>query len=228
MIEDLKIDELNLCENVEPECKPVEPRARQKQEDQTDTDEWSDEGSGSAGDPLAVSPHATPESSHDEVDENKELQVFEPDKSNDACREPTSPGSGPPFDKLLVGQLAMSVPGWMSEKDLVDGAVELYQSFKPVDAMESVLARIAVGLTNATMDGLERAARIGENPEARQMELKLSQKGAATVVGVLTLLEKHRGLDRQKVSVGSVNVGSGGRAIVGHVQSAPTREEDSE
>jgi hypothetical protein len=86
-----------------------------------------------------------------------------------------------------------------------------------------VLARVAVGLTNATMDGLQRAAS-SQNLGARQTELRLSQKSAATLVDVLTLLEKRRGLGPQ-VSVGSVNVGSGGQAIVGNVQSSSKPED---
>jgi len=94
MIEDLKTDELNLCESVEPECQPEDsrpagPRARQKQENRNGTDGRTDEEFGLAGDPLAVSPDGTPESSHEEVDENRQRQVVEPDvvKSTDACRE---------------------------------------------------------------------------------------------------------------------------------------------
>lgn len=144
--------------------------------------------------------------------------------------EPASPYSGPKLDRLLVQQLVCSVPGSLSNSDLAiqraDGAVELYQSFEPVDAAESALARVAVALTNAAMHGLELAASPNQTLEGRQIELRLSQKSASTLVDVLTFLDKHRGLDRQKVSVGSVNVGSGGRAIVGNVQSAPKREEN--
>ena len=128
---------------------------------------------------------------------------------------------------LLIEQLSFSVPQAHPDTNLgvqrEIGAIELYQDFKPVDATESVLARVAVGLTNATMDGLQRAAS-SQNLGARQTELRLSQKSAATLVDVLTLLEKRRGLGPQ-VSVGSVNVGSGGQAIVGNVQS-PSKPED--
>jgi hypothetical protein len=49
----------------------------------------------------------------------------------------------------------------------VDGAVEHYRRFKPADATESALALVAVGLTNASMDGLERANRDGLASEVR-------------------------------------------------------------
>jgi hypothetical protein len=225
MIEDLKTDELNRGESIEPECQPEDSKPVQDRSPQRN---GADEGL--ADEPLPVSPGAIAKSSYEEVDDRKELQGVETDivKSTDACTEPTSPRSAPPFDRLLVGQLAMSVPGWQTDAELVDGAVQLYKSFKPVDASESVLARIAIGLTNATMDGLERAARIDATPASRQIELRLSQKAAATIVDVLTALDKHRGLDRQKVSVGSVNVGSGGRAVVGNVRSVAKSDQEKE
>lgn len=134
----------------------------------------------------------------------------------------------PQLNKLIVYQLASSVPGWLTNPESVDGAVQLYSNFKPVDATESVLALLAVGLTNATIDGLERANRAELNPQVRHMELKLSHKGSAAVVDVLKMLHTHRGAGDQKISVGNVNIGSGGKAIVGNVQSAPRNEQDEE
>ena len=218
------------CE--ESECQPansepVMPRAQNQEEPSGPRQGFLS----LASEPVAISQHAAPEALHGEIDENesRQLPVVDPDviKSADGA-PPISAVSEPEINRLLVSQLAFSVPGWQSDDASIDDAVQLYRSFRPVDATESVLARLTVGLTNAAMDGLERAARANQKPETRQMELKLSQKGAATIVQVLTLLQKHRGLDRQKVSVGSVNVGSGGRAIVGHVQSAPKSEEDSD
>jgi hypothetical protein len=184
-----------------------------------------------ASEPVATSPDAAPEALREEIEENENRQLPVVDlvavKSADSA-PPLSTASDPELNNLLVSQLAFSVPGSQSDSASIDDAVQLYRSFKPVDATESALARLAVGLTNAAMDSLERAASANQKPETRQMEMKLSQKGAATIVQVLTLLQKLRGLDRQKVSVGSVNVGSGGQAIVGNVQSAPKSEEDSD
>jgi hypothetical protein len=214
-----KIDDLSPCQDVGPGG-PIEdsqseaPRPRQKRKNRTGI---SRKGLGSAGQPLSVSSDATPASLSEGAGENdtRQLPIVAPDYS------------GPKLNMLLIEQLSFSVPQAHPDTNLgvqrEIGAIELYQDFKPIDATESALARIAVGLTNATMEGLQRAAS-NSNLDARQSELRLSQKSAATLIDVLTLLEKHRGLGPQ-VSVGSVNVGSGGQAIVGNVQS-PSKPED--
>ena len=108
------------------------------------------------------------------------------------------------------------------------GAIEYYQSFEPVDAFESTIARLTVGCTNAAMDGLERAAAMNQTDDARAIELRLANKAAATVTGLLTLLDKHRGLGRQNINVGSVNVAGGAKAFVGNMNSASGPQLSSE
>jgi hypothetical protein len=132
------------------------------------------------------------------------------------------------LNKLILSQLASSVPEWLTNPNSIDGAVQLYLKFEPADATESLLALLAVGLTNSSMDGLERANRAGLNSEVRQMELKLVHKGSAAVVDVLKMLHNHRRSGDQKISVGSVNVGSGGQAVVGNVQAAARKKQDEE
>jgi hypothetical protein len=60
------------------------------------------------------------------------------------------------------------------------------------------------------------------------MELKLVHNGSAAVVDVLKMLHNHRRSGDQKISVGNVNVGSGGQAIVGNVQAAARKKQDEE
>jgi hypothetical protein len=138
----------------------------------------------------------------------------------------SNPVSNPHLNHRLVSQLASSVPGWMTNPESIDGTVELYLKFEPSDATESVLALLAVGMTNASMDGLERANRVALRPEIRQMELQLAHKGSAAVVEVLKMLQTHRRSGNQ-ISVGSVNI-SGGQAIVGTVQTNTSKQEDQE
>lgn len=126
-------------------------------------------------------------------------------------------GGQPLVSKLLVSQLAGSVPQWLSKPEQANDAIELYQRFEPHDASEAVLSALTVGLLNASMDGLERAARSGLKPEVRHMELKLTHNGATQIANLIKLLDTHRGLGTPKVSVGSVNVSSGANAIVGNV-----------
>jgi hypothetical protein len=213
-----KIDDLSPCQDVGPGG-PIEdsqseaPRPQQKRKNRTGI---SRKGLGSAASSVA-SETTDPESLRVGAgeDDTRQLQIVAPDDS------------GPKLNMLLIEQLSFSVPQAHPDTNLgvqrEVGSIELYRDFKPVDATESVLARLAVGFTNATMDGLQRAAS-NQNLEARQVELRLSQKSAATLIDVLTLLEKHRGLGPQ-ISVGSVNVGCGGQAVVGNVQPASKPED---
>jgi hypothetical protein len=139
-------------------------------------------------------------------------------KSDSAEGHPRSQPVGNPLDHLLLRQLASSVPGDLTDASAIDGAVNRYLAFEPADAVESVLALLAVCVTNSAMDGMGRASRAGLNPVVRQMELKLAYMGSAIGIDVLKALQSHRGSGDQKVSVSNVNVASGGQAIVGHVK----------
>jgi hypothetical protein len=128
------------------------------------------------------------------------------------------------LNMLTISQLACSVPGWSTKLDCIDGAVERYRRFEAADATETALALVAVGLTNATMDGLDRANRDGLASEGRQIELKLVHKTSAALVDVLKTLQSHRREGDQKVSVETVNIGSGAQAIVGNVRTGGRRK----
>jgi hypothetical protein len=96
-------------------------------------------------------------------------------------------------------------------------AIALYAAIEPRDAIESLLARLMVGLSNAVMDCLGRAAQSGNWLEPRKLNLGFAVKGGLAVTQIVKALDHHRGQDRQKVTVGQVNVESGGQAIVGNV-----------
>jgi hypothetical protein len=122
-----------------------------------------------------------------------------------------------PLNALLVAQLAATVPEWLTRPQQVDDAIDLYQRFGAQDGAEIVVSALTVGLFNATMDGLDRAARPGLKAEVRHMELKLSQSAAAQITNLIKTLQTHRGLGAHTVSVGSVNLSSGANAIVGNI-----------
>ena len=144
-------------------------------------------------------------------------------KPDPAGQQPQSQSADFKLDEYILRQLASSVPGELTDASAIDAAVKRYLAFEPTDAIESTRALLAVALPNSVMDGLGRASRAGLNPEVRQMDLKLSYMGAAISIDVMTALQSHRGSAEPKVSVGNVNVGSGGQAIVGHVR-APRRK----
>lgn len=126
-------------------------------------------------------------------------------------------------DALLVAHQvtdSVNVPAgdYALEWQLRSGAVALYAAIEPRDALESILARMAVGLSNGIMDCLGRAARHGEWLKSRDVNLRHAIKGSLAVTEMVKAIDNHRGRDRQKVSVGQVNVQSGGQAIVGNVE----------
>lgn len=131
---------------------------------------------------------------------------------------------------LLIHQVTYSVPLGSEENRnwrLMDGAVGLYQSLKPQDPIESIIARLIVASTNATMDCLGRAAQCGES-RARDLDLRYGLKAAPVVADLIKLLESRRGQSRPSVTVGAVNVEAGGQAIVGQVAVGDRRNETAQ
>lgn len=135
------------------------------------------------------------------------------------------------LDLLLANQLVHTAEGGSQDHQIAMerglGAINLYRSFNPSDGMESTLARLSVALTNSSIDCLSRGNVPGISSAFRETELKLGVKLSSAVVEMLTLLDKHR-QSSPHVTVGNVNVASGGRAIVGSVQSRAKSETESD
>lgn len=123
----------------------------------------------------------------------------------------------PPDFDLLAQQLVNSVPHGGMEK-LADGAVAQYLSLNPQDPIESMIGRLIVAGTNASMDCFGRAAQCNESPHARDLNLRQGFKGSAVVGDLVRLWQSGRGQGSSKVTVGEVNVAAGGQAIVGNIQ----------
>ena len=114
-------------------------------------------------------------------------------------------------------------------REIRNGSLELYQGLEPKSALESVLASLIVDVSNATHDCLSLAARV--QPDAlqhRAINLRHAFKGATVVTQLVDTLERLRGNRPGNVSVGEVNVESGGQAIVGTVQTDRCDQEPSE
>lgn len=173
--------------------------------------------------PPTIPSEAAPATCSEEPEEMK-LPAIRKDAS-DIEPAPAIPTEQPLLNGLLVSQLGASVPQWLSKPELAGDAIALYQKFEPQDAIEAVLSALTVGLFNASMDGLDRAARPGLKPEVRQMELRLTHGGTAQLTNLIKTMQAHRGLGTHKVSVGSVNVSSGANAIVGNVAGRQARKD---
>lgn len=105
-------------------------------------------------------------------------------------------------------------------------AVELYDSLKPADGAEGMLAVQMVGTHTAALECLRRAAVDGQTFAGRDMALKHAQKLMVLYAKQLETLNKHRGKGQQRVTVEHVNVAPGGQAIVGNVNTGD-RQADS-
>jgi len=103
-------------------------------------------------------------------------------------------------------------------------AVDLFESIKPADGMEAMLAVQMVGAHSAAMECLRRAMVPGQTFESRASNLGHAQKMMSLYARQLAALDKHRGKGEQKVTVKHVHVASGGQAIVGNVEAGKAGE----
>ena len=96
-------------------------------------------------------------------------------------------------------------------------ALDQFESIKPTDATESMLAAQMIGTHAAAMECLRRAMVPSQTFVGRDMELKHAHKLMTLYPQQLAALDKHRGKGQQTITVERVTVQSGGQAIVGNV-----------
>lgn len=106
-------------------------------------------------------------------------------------------------------------------------AIEHFNSLKPSDGAEGMLAQQMVRTHFAALDCLRRAALPNQTFEGRDMSLKHAHKLMALYARQLETLNKHRGKGQQKVTVEHVNVEKGGQAIVGNVETGGRRDPET-
>lgn len=114
----------------------------------------------------------------------------------------------------------------MSEDDInvrIVRAIEHFNSLKPSDGIEGMLAEQMVGTHFAAIDCLRLAASPGQGFKARDIYLKQAHKLMALYARQIETLNKHRGKGQQKVTVEHVHVAEGGQAIVGTVETGANR-----
>ena len=96
-------------------------------------------------------------------------------------------------------------------------AIDLFESIGPADGIEGMLAAQMVGTHNATMECLRRAMIYDQSLEAQKVYLSQAGRMMGMYSRQVDALAKHRGSGQPNISVGQVNVESGGQAIVGNV-----------
>lgn len=100
-------------------------------------------------------------------------------------------------------------------------AIDLFESIKPANGIEAMLAAQMVGTHHAALECLRRAMLPNQTFEGRNQSLEHAQRLMALYVQQMAALDKHRGKGQQKITVERVQVAAGGQAIVGNVQAAP-------
>ncbi len=124
------------------------------------------------------------------------------------------------YGNTIVAQLADTIPCSPTSADhqvLLDEAVAAYKLMNPADPADSAICRFIVALTNTGMDSLKRATAEAGLPLIQERDLKLGMKAATTLVELIKAFDSRPGRKPPNVSVGQVNVQSGGQAIVGNV-----------
>jgi hypothetical protein len=141
------------------------------------------------------------------------------------AKPPVQPGDV--AKPMAVAALLMSAAGQHVEhpkikKMMTEGPFDLYKNIQKRDALDSMLAMLAVSLTSASLDCFSQAALSDPgNLQIRDLNLRHGMKGAAVAAELVRALDNRRGEKSEKVTVGKVNVEAGGQAIVGNVESAP-------
>ena len=96
-------------------------------------------------------------------------------------------------------------------------AIDLFESLGPADGIEGMLGVQMVGTHNAAVECLRRAMIYEQGLEARKVYLSQAERMMGMYMRQVDALARHRGGGRPNITVGQVNVESGGQAIVGNV-----------
>lgn len=172
-------------------------------------------------------------------------------KSQDPAASPAPPAEGstsakrlPPHELLPIANL-MKVSGkavelhklnqiaqllWLPEGSTKEdknaaivAAIDLFESLKPADGAESMLAAQMVGTHHAALECLRRAMLSGQTFEGREASLSQAQRLMNLYTQQMVALNKHRGKGQQKITVERVQVAPGAQAVIGDVHGAPAQ-----
>ena len=122
--------------------------------------------------------------------------------------------------KMMEILSLISVPpstGEAQREALYVKSIDLFESLKPADGLEGMLAVQMVGTHNAAVESLRRAMIYNQSLEAQKVYLSQAERLMGMYMRQVDALAKHRGKAQPNITVGQVNVESGGRAIVGNV-----------
>jgi hypothetical protein len=145
-------------------------------------------------------------------------------------------GFGPPHPHLaFLGEdlfsvhLALTAPDReplipkMTDVEFRESSVRLFNELAPRNAVEGMLATLAVAAFNASLGAIADGSRQDIPPHIRDLDLRRGLRGASIAANLITTYRDMRSGGRKSVSVGKVNVEAGGQAIVGHVEARRKR-----
>jgi len=143
-------------------------------------------------------------------------------RPNQSTTDPTTTNT---FHRKAIKDCSRSAPyRFLNDDDIIHESVrdsaKMYVHMKAKDPSEAILSSLAIAVSNAAHDCLSRASWFPpEYLNYRNVNLRLGLKAASTASQLIEALERRRGNNSANVSVGKVNVETGGQAIVGNVQS---------
>lgn len=140
----------------------------------------------------------------------------------DAGQAMRATGNGDPLAQTwLIRQLQASL--WLPDgldaaerAGRIRAALAMLEGIAPRDGAEGLLAVQMAATHNAALDCLRRAAA-GQSFEEREQSLRHAARLLDVYLRQVEALDRYRGKSPPRVTVENVNVGAGGRAIVGAV-----------
>jgi len=126
------------------------------------------------------------------------------------------------WNNLLANQAIASL--WTKHSDAdackrqLNATVMALMGIGPKDELEGMMAAQLIAAHSAAMECYRRAMIGDQTFEGRRENLAQANKLSRTYATLLEALNRHRGKGQQKVIVEHVHVHSGGRAVVGMVE----------
>lgn len=137
-------------------------------------------------------------------------------EASEAAPDSTFSGTGTAFDTRLLRQIA-AIGREEDYWDTAEASAAALMAMGPRTPGETMLAALAIAVSDTTMDCLQRAAVPTQPADVRAANLKFGFQGATLVPQLLDAFEKQRGGGQRNVTVERVTVEAGGQAIVGDV-----------
>jgi hypothetical protein len=128
------------------------------------------------------------------------------------------------LSNALLKQVIMAGYNNDNQQKILDHALVSINDIKPKDAVEAMLASQMVATHNAAMQNLARANGLLNSKVYKEIELgskafNVANKLTRTYTMQIEALQRYRGKGAQKMVIEHVNINSGGKAIIGSIDS---------